>query len=205
MKPTFATLSFSAVLAAAVLFASPGWCAQPGVSNPNVFNRLLKPLKYNQAPAEDGYHDPASEDVRELQAPAQAFQNLPKSAAGNRVDWVKALDEKKIAPRWDRNDPNAVAMAMDLDIVFEVKGFTPDVVYPHKQHTLILDCTNCHPAIFLPQKGANQMSMAQIMAGQKCGVCHGSVAFPVSECRRCHTQKKTVATRKGPAAGSIKP
>jgi c(7)-type cytochrome triheme protein len=70
---------------------------------------------------------------------------------------------------------------------------------------LILDCTSCHPDIFVPQKGANQISMAQIMAGQKCGVCHGSVAFPIEECRRCHTNKKTVASKKGSAARSSKP
>ena len=79
---------------------------------------------------------------------------------------------------------------MDLNIVREVKGSMPDVVYPHKQHTEWLDCSNCHPAIFVPQKGANQISMASIMLGQKCGVCHGKVAFPVSECRLCHSKKK---------------
>ena len=26
---------------------------------------------------------------------------------------------------------------------------------------------------------------------QKCGVCHGNVAFPVSDCRRCHSRPKT--------------
>jgi uncharacterized OB-fold protein len=26
--------------------------------------------------------------------------------------------------------------------------------------------------------------------GEKCGVCHGKVAFPVSECRNCHSKKK---------------
>ena len=67
---------------------------------------------------------------------------------------------------------------MDLNIVREVKGSMPDVVYPHKQHTEWLDCSNCHPAIFKPQKGANQISMAGILLGQQCGVCHGKVAFP---------------------------
>ena len=205
MKNTSIALSFSVVFAATMLFAAQGWCAQPGAANPNAFNRLFKPTKYNLPPAEDAYHDPESEEVRELQAPAQAFQSLPKSASGNKVDWVKAVDEKKITPVWDRGDPAAQAMPMDLDIVFEVKGTTPDVVYPHRQHTLILDCTSCHPDIFVPQKGANQISMAQIMAGQKCGVCHGSVAFPIAECRRCHTNKKTVATRKGAPAKSNKP
>ena len=69
----------------------------------------------------------------------------------------------------------------------------PDVVYPHKQHTQWLDCANCHPAIFIPQKGANQISMASILLGEKCGVCHGKVAFPVSDCRRCHSQPKEQA------------
>jgi c(7)-type cytochrome triheme protein len=118
---------------------------------------------------------------------------MPKSLAGNHVDWVKSLDGKAIDPRWDRNDPAANAVVMDLNIVREVKGSMPDVVYPHKQHTEWLDCSNCHPAIFMPQKGANQISMASILLGQKCGVCHGKVAFPVSECRLCHSRKKAEA------------
>ena len=85
-------------------------------------------------------------------------------------------------------------MIMDLNIVREVKGSMPDVVYPHKEHTEWLDCSNCHPAIFIPQKGANQISMASILLGQKCGVCHGKVAFPVSECRKCHSKQKPVST-----------
>ena len=89
-----------------------------------------------------------------------AFATLPKSQAGNHVDWVKALEVKALTPRWDRNDPAANAIVMDLNIVREVKGSMPDVVYPHKQHTEWLDCSNCHPKIFIPQKGANQISMA---------------------------------------------
>jgi len=115
---------------------------------------------------------------------------LPRSSSGNYVDWVKSLEEKKIQPRYDRNDPDAKPIVMDLNIVHEVKGSMPNVVYPHKQHTEWLDCSNCHPAIFLPQKGANNISMAAILLGEKCGVCHGKVAFPVSECRRCHSQPK---------------
>jgi len=130
-----------------------------------------------------------------LQTPKSAFGTLPKSKSGNYVDWVKALDEKKIEPRFDRNDPNAQPIVMDLNIVREVKGSMPNVVYPHKQHTEWLDCSNCHPAIFIPQKGANNISMAAILLGEKCGVCHGKVAFPVSECRRCHSQPKKKSAR----------
>ncbi len=159
----------------------------------NSFNRLLKPVgKRNPPPAEDGIHDPANDGTLALMAPLAAYGPLPKSLAGNRINWVKAIEENKINPRWDRNDPNATPVVIDLNIVREVKGSMPDVVYPHKQHTEWLDCSNCHPGIFVPQKGANAISMAAILLGEKCGVCHGKVAFPVSECRLCHSKKKDV-------------
>ncbi len=169
--------------------------ARPGspqdAADVNAFNRLLRPGRgYNLPAPESGIHDPANDGTHLLQPPAEAFSALPKSPSGNRVDWVKALLEGKINPRWDRSDPNAQPVIMDLNIVREVKGSMPDVVYPHKQHTEWLDCSNCHPKLFVPQKGANQISMAAILLGQKCGVCHGRVAFPVSECRLCHSKKK---------------
>lgn len=175
--------------------------------DPNAFNRLmLAPGRRNAPPAEDGIHDPVSPGTSLLQAPARSFQSLPRGNFGNYVDWVAALARKLIQPRWDVKDPNAAATVMDLNIVREVKGTMPDVVYPHKQHTEWLDCSNCHPAIFIPQKGANQISMAAIMLGQKCGVCHGKVAFPVSECRLCHSRNKDASARAaaGTASGAVK-
>ncbi len=167
----------------------------------NTFNRLMRPpAQRNLPPPQDGIHDPENDGTHSLQPPLTAFTPLAKSNDGNRVDWVKAISEGKITPRFDRNDPNAKPMVMDLNIVREVKGSMPDVVYPHKQHTEWLDCSNCHPAIFVPQKGANQISMASILLGQQCGVCHGKVAFPVSECRRCHSKSKTA-----PATAGAKP
>ena len=162
--------------------------------NVNSFNRLLRPTQRNLPPAEDKIHDPGNDGTLALQAPLTAFNELPRSNAGNRVDWVKSLSQGKIAPRADRIDAKAVPAVMDLNVVREVKGSMPDVVYPHKQHTEWLDCSNCHPAIFKPQKGANQISMAAILLGEACGVCHGKVAFPVSECRLCHSKTKPLAT-----------
>lgn len=164
----------------------------------NQFNRLMKPAsKRNLPPTEDGIHDPSTEGTRTLQAPRSAFSTLSKSNFGNRVDWVGALAKNEITPRYDRDDPDVKPVIMDLNIVREVKGSMPNVVYPHKQHTEWLDCSNCHPAIFVPQKGANQLSMANILLGKQCGVCHGKVAFPVGDCRRCHSGKKTASAKKG--------
>ena len=160
-------------------------------ADPNTFNRLMTPpAKRNPPPSQDGIHDPGSVGTEALQPPRDSFSSLPKGKSGNYVDWVEALNNGKIKPRFDRIDPDAKPVIMDLKIVREVKGSMPDVVYPHKQHSEWLDCSNCHPAIFTPQKGANQMSMAAILLGQGCGVCHGKVAFSVSECRRCHSKPK---------------
>jgi len=163
----------------------------PGPPDVNRFNRLLKPLaERNVPPMLDGIHDPSNEGTRLLQEPGQAFAGFVRGTGGNYVDWVKTLQNAAIAPRWDLTDPARQPLVMDLNIVREVKGSMPNVVYPHKAHLQWLDCSNCHPQIFIPKKGANQISMAEIILGGKCGVCHGKVAFPISECRRCHSQRK---------------
>jgi len=163
-------------------------------SNPNAFNRLMRPAaERNAPPVSDGIHDPANAGTRLLQTPLESFASLPEAKSGNYVNWNAAIDANAIAPRNSITTPAMNPIVLDLNIVREVKGSMPDVVYPHKQHTQWLDCANCHPAIFIPQKGANQISMASILLGEKCGVCHGKVAFPVSECRRCHSRPKEQA------------
>ena len=197
----------TATSASAPVAAAPNPAVQES-ADPNAFNRLmLAPARRNRPPAEDGIHDPASPGTALLQAPLRSFQSLPRSNLGNYVDWVAALGNKRIQPRWDIRDPKAQAAVMDLNIVREVKGSMHDVVFPHKQHTEWLDCSNCHPAIFTPQKGSNQISMAAIMLGQKCGVCHGKVAFPISECRLCHARQKSAEAQSAEArtAGGGKP
>lgn len=166
--------------------------AAPGGSAVNRFNRLMKATgtEANAPPTLDGIHDATNPGTEALQPPREAFDPLPKSNSGNRIDWVKALQGGAIQPRVDVNDPNKTKQVMDLDIIREVKGSMPDVVYPHKQHTEWLDCAQCHPKIFVPKKGANAISMAAILMGQYCGACHGKVAFPVSECTKCHSKPK---------------
>ena len=167
------------------------------ISGVNAFNRLMKPpSQRNPSPMRDGIHDPGNDGTELLQHPREAFSPLPKANTGNRVDWVAALDRGDIAPWFDLEDESRKPVVLDLNIVREVKGSMPDVVYPHKQHTEWLDCSNCHPSIFFQKKGANNISMASILLGEKCGVCHGKVAFPVSDCRRCHSKNKPKAAKK---------
>lgn len=157
----------------------------------NAFNRLMRsPVKHNLPPAEDGIHDRGNEGTLTLQPPLTAFAELPKRNGGNRVNWVKALDENHISPRSDRLDTKVKLKKLDTQIVREIKGSMGDVVFPHKEHVQWLACANCHPAIFATEIGVTKMSMASIMRGEQCGVCHGTVAFPVSECRSCHSKNK---------------
>lgn len=165
----------------------------------NSFNRLLKTARRHQAPTDDGIHDPDNDGTKILQPPLEAYANLPRTASdlGNGVDWVKAMDEHIISPRWDIDDPEMQPLVMDMNIIRFPRGSIPNELFPHRQHTLWLDCSNCHPAIFIPQKGANQISMAANLLGQKCGTCHGKVSFPLSECKRCHSQPKVLPGREG--------
>lgn len=178
--------------------------AQAQISPANQFNRLLKNKVGDSHPPpwEDGIHDPENPGTRLLQPPEEAFASLPKARGGNGIDWVKALNEGLIRPWYDLADPEAEPFVLDLVIVRQVRGSMPNVVYPHLEHTQWLDCTNCHDEIFVPEKGANQISMAEILLGKKCGVCHGKVAFPVTDCRRCHAQPKTPEELRKLAEGS---
>ncbi|MCI0504522.1 MAG: cytochrome c, class I [Gammaproteobacteria bacterium] len=163
------------------------------VSSANVFNRLLKKEKTkNAAPADDGIHDVANDGTHVLQPPLIAYEGLPSSDFGNYVDWVKSLNAGMLKPRYDRFDPKVEPLVMDLDIVREVKASVPDVVFPHKPHTQWLHCSNCHPKIFIPQRNANVINMSAILLGQKCGVCHGKVSFPITtkSCKMCHSKEK---------------
>jgi c(7)-type cytochrome triheme protein len=187
-------LALPILLAApALVISTQAIAAGPAVSDANVFNRnLKKTADPNPPPWEDGIHDPDNEATHALQPPKEAYVGLPTSTYGNHIDWVKSIDDGLIKPRWDRVNSNEEPFVMDLDIVRPVKASMPDVVFPHRQHTEWLFCSNCHPAIFVPQKGANQISMSAILLGQKCGVCHGKVSFPITttSCKKCHSKAK---------------
>ena len=156
------------------------------------FNRLLKKkLAKNLPPVEDGIHDPENPAGILLQTPKDGMKGYVKSSFGNRVDWVKTLNQKIINPRASLEDPTEEMDILELNVVRVPVGSMPKVVYPHDRHTAWLACENCHEEIFIPEAGANDISMEMIIRGEKCGVCHGKVAFPVSQCKKCHSLRKT--------------
>jgi c(7)-type cytochrome triheme protein len=166
--PTMNRLRWAAAIVACA--AAAAWAA------PSLWARLEN----------DGVHDPRSPAIGLLQQPGEALSPLPRDTAGNLVNWVKAIDSGAIDPRSTLWTQGPVEMRSD-DILVAKYGSLPAVKFPHRQHTLWLACENCHDALFKPKIGANKFSMTAILNGEQCGVCHGAVAFPLTECNRCHS------------------
>ena len=57
-----------------------------------------------------------------------------------------------------------------------------------------LTCESCHPAIFpyrdIGLAGSEDygITMDQVFEGEYCGKCHGTVAFALDSCNRCHKE-----------------
>ena len=151
--------------------------------------------------AKDGIHDPKNPGITQLQEPAQALSRLPPDTAGNMVRWVQALDQGAINPRTNIR-PETIVRVRDDDIIIAKNGSMPAVKFPHRAHTLWLDCDNCHEALFKSKAGANAFSMQKILDGEQCGLCHGAVSFPLTECNRCHSVSNAALRAMKPPAAS---
>jgi c(7)-type cytochrome triheme protein len=118
---------------------------------------------------------------------------FPKTRYGNQIDWGLALEEKWIEPvRYLSVPPmpdNVVDKKVEMDAAWS--GVSPSV-FPHRKHTNWLDCNDCHPEPFRIQEKQTGVRMSRILNKEFCGHCHGSVAFPLTDCVRCHPRMKTV-------------
>lgn len=154
--------------------------------------------------AKDGLHDPRGPAIGQLQEPRQALSVLAPDTAGNQVRWVDALDRGQIVPR-SSIDPGTEVRLREDDILLNLNGGTPIVRFPHRAHTLWLDCSNCHEELFVSRAGANRLDMRKMLQGQQCGVCHGAVAFPLTECNRCHSVPRARTGGGAAVAGASPP
>jgi len=131
------------------------------------------------------YYDAANPGFAALQKANEALAGFPVDRQGN-VDWMAALAKGQIKPLADLHGKSEI-QPLDLDVVMTNTREMPHVRFPHRSHTLWLDCSNCHPTIFEPKAGANRISMGEIFRGRYCGVCHDRVAFiTYFSCDRCH-------------------
>jgi len=118
------------------------------------------------------------------------LKDLPKARYGDQVNWVRALKKKLIAPKQSLliEDYEPIHFNKVLYLEPEWSGINTLALFPHQQHTAWLDCADCHPDIFnIQKKGTKHFRMDYINQGKFCGVCHLTVAFPIHDCKRCHT------------------
>ena len=117
---------------------------------------------------------------------------LPKERFGNGIDWEKSEELGLIAPADYLSGVSiprsSLPVQKDFALSPKVEGM-PDIVFSHKKHTVWNGCELCHPEIFRGvKKGDTQYSMVDISEGKFCGACHTAVAFPLTDCQRCHSK-----------------
>jgi len=147
---------------------------------------------------QDDMHDPNGPGVQILQNPSEALREMPPDVVGNRVNWVRALDKGYINPRINLYS-NTKSKVLDMDVLRQNTGEMNAVLFPHRQHTEWLDCTNCHEWLFKSKAGTTKFSMFDILKGEFCGRCHGAVAFPLTQCNRCHSVPQSAISSSGKA------
>ncbi len=117
---------------------------------------------------------------------------LPKERFGNGIDWEKSEQLRLIKPatflEGVSTQRNPLAVQKDFSLNAKVEGM-PDIIFSHKKHTVWNGCELCHPDIFVGVKrGTTHYTMVDISQGKSCGACHVTVAFPLTDCQRCHSK-----------------
>ena len=119
-------------------------------------------------------------------------QPLPKERFGNGIDWEKSEELGLIKPasllEGVSIQRKSLVVQKDFALNAKVEGM-PNIIFSHKKHTVWNGCELCHPDIFMGVKrGTVKYSMVDISEGRSCGVCHTTVAFPLTDCQRCHSK-----------------
>ena len=123
---------------------------------------------------------------------AKFTERFPKERFGNGINWEKAEADGLIKPVYFLEGVSiprkSLSVQKDFALSPKLEGM-PEIIFSHKKHTVWNGCELCHPEIFVGvKKGSTKYSMVEIFEGKYCGVCHGTVAFPLLDCQRCHTK-----------------
>lgn len=133
-----------------------------------------------------GHDDQVADSFDEL------ADTLPEGRFGNRIDWALASRQGLVKPKdfiegvsFDRPKMKHDEGIVSLDA--KLAGL-PDIIFSHREHAVWNSCDLCHPDLYALKAGQTQHTMQQIFAGESCGACHGTVAFPLKDCGRCHSK-----------------
>lgn len=120
-------------------------------------------------------------------------RRLPLDATGE-IDWAAAARQGLVKPL-DAVEGVPVkrpSMKLDRDLTIAAVGtWLKAVTFSHRRHAQWTGCGLCHPEVFpVTARGAARYRMDDVRAGRYCGACHGSVAFALDACQRCHAEDR---------------
>jgi c(7)-type cytochrome triheme protein len=132
-------------------------------------------------------------DTQALESQFEEFaKDLPFAGFGNGIDWSAAIKNGKISPvNALTTEKSILQLPEKLRLPMKLGTAAPrsDVTFSHEDHFFELDCSACHPDIFnIKKKGTKAFTMENNIFGNYCGACHMQVAFPMNDCKRCHSQ-----------------
>ncbi len=117
---------------------------------------------------------------------------FPKERFGNGIDWEKAEEAGLIKPADFIEGVSFQRRKLEIPKDFGLSPTVetmPEIVFSHRKHSKWSGCEGCHPEIFAGvKKGLSKYSMVEIFEGKYCGQCHLTVAFPTTDCQRCHAK-----------------
>jgi c(7)-type cytochrome triheme protein len=116
---------------------------------------------------------------------------LPRGRFGNNVDWEAAELSGKVTLVDTLPEISVKRRPLDIpkDYTIQAKvGGLPEIIFSHKKHAVWNGCELCHPDLYAVKAGATKYAMEDVFEGKFCGACHGSVAFPATDCQRCHVK-----------------
>jgi c(7)-type cytochrome triheme protein len=120
-------------------------------------------------------------------------KTMPPAGYGNKIDWMKAEKTGKIKPvdflkgLSIKENTSKMVNRRNEPRSAKLPGL-PDIIFSHSKHVIWAGCGMCHPDTFALETGKTQMTMDDITKGKFCGRCHGTVAFALNDCTRCHSK-----------------
>ena len=139
---------------------------------------------------------PAIESIHDVDS---VLALLPRDHAGA-IDWVAADRNGTIRPRATRRDaPPDSTSGFGYDF-YIWDGDGPEAFFPHSTHSRWLACETCHGSIYRYRDRTRPS--ANPHGSESCGRCHGSIAFRIQDCERCHQQADLPPARQGPVRSS---
>lgn len=172
----------------------PESTADAGTGTDQIPEGLLEQLVLKPPPLPP----PAIEGVSEIDS---VLALLPSDRSGG-IDWVAAVESDVIRPKAGGTDaPEDTTGAFSYDLYLS-DGDGPEAYFPHSAHRAWMDCTSCHPRVY---RNGSQSSAPETAHGEaSCGYCHGSVAFPIQSCERCHERARDLPRdRREKAFGAV--